>query len=233
MPGSNQRLHQAERSPRGRCRSFLAELLLDKLSWGLLSAVQVQAFAKAATLGGAEHEDLKTLSQLGTSGQWAGNTRRDLLRRVMPTVSLTILTSFDIPIQNKYGELDYAETSVLLPSDVCRDLFHKHRVHFDILTSGLAHFWKQIRPDDPTLFGHPMLQKPRWQERALPLVFHGDGVQFVKGPPFRFFTSPSCWILATPGIHISLHFWCDIFLMEISTVLLNTFAHFGSRNEVF
>ena len=182
MPGSNQRLQQAERSSRGGCRSFLAELLLEQWSWGLLSAVQVQAFAKAATLDGAEHEDLKTLSQLGTRGQWAGHTRRDLLRRVMPTVNLTIPTSFEIPIQDKYGELDYAETSVLLPSDVCRDLFHKHRVHFDILTSGLAHFWKQIRPDDPKLIGHPMLQKPQWQERAIPLAFHGDGVQFVKDP---------------------------------------------------
>ena len=38
----------------------------------------------------------------------------------------------------------------------------------------------QVVDDDPRLVGHPMLSKPDWRNRAVPLVLHGDGVVFNK-----------------------------------------------------
>jgi hypothetical protein len=146
-----------------------------------LSAVQVQTIAAAAAAlqYGANRNELRVLSELGARGQWPGNVRRDLLRSLRLEVSVPQATTFELPIQDKYGELDWAEAPVLLPPELCRVIFHDHREHFNFLTSGLAHFWNQIRADDPKLIGHPMHQKLRWKERAIPLVVHGDSAQFV------------------------------------------------------
>ena len=38
----------------------------------------------------------------------------------------------------------------------------------------------QVRPDDPRLIGHPMLAKPDWKRRAVPLMIWGDGGAFTR-----------------------------------------------------
>ena len=37
-----------------------------------------------------------------------------------------------------------------------------------------------VRDDDPRLVGHPMVQKPNWKKRAVPLCIHGDGARFTQ-----------------------------------------------------
>ena len=45
----------------------------------------------------------------------------------------------------------------------------------------------QVRPDDPRLIGHPMLEKPDWKRRAVPLMVWGDGGAFTHaGNPIMF-----------------------------------------------
>ena len=45
---------------------------------------------------------------------------------------------------------------------------------------GLENFWNQVLPDDPRLIGHPMLQKPDWKQRAIPMILWGDGGAFTR-----------------------------------------------------
>ena len=57
----------------------------------------------------------------------------------------------------------------------------------------------QVRPDDPKLVGHPMLEKENWKSRAVPLMLHGDGVSFTTGGQsllaisFSFLLSSAGW----------------------------------------
>ena len=132
LGGSSQRLRGVE--GRVGARSVLAEVLLEQWSWGTLSAVQVQTIAAAALQDGADRNELRVLSELGARGQWLGNVRRDLLRNFRLEVSVPQATTFELPIQDKYGELDWAEAPVLLPSELCRVIFHDHREHFNFLT---------------------------------------------------------------------------------------------------
>ena len=61
-------------------RSRLAEVLLRMFAWGLLTATVVQWIARAAVDDGLRHPDLERLANIGTNCEFAGNSRRDLLR---------------------------------------------------------------------------------------------------------------------------------------------------------
>lgn len=178
-------------------RSVLADRLLEQWAWGLISTPQVQLLAAGALLDGAVRAELSTLAGLGGGGVWPGNTRRDLVHGFLRGLSMPLPAKVEIPVQDKNGDLDFAEVPVLLPSDVCRFLYHEYRDHFDSLTGGLAQFWDQVRQDDPKLVNHPMLTKHRWRERAIPLVFHGDSVQFVKDPTNSLFVLHFSFLLAS------------------------------------
>ena len=55
-----------------RRRSALARSLLTRYFWGEISAISVQTIAAAAIEDGMEHEEVMTLSVLGTDGAYTG-----------------------------------------------------------------------------------------------------------------------------------------------------------------
>ena len=79
--GARQRAERAQRLQRNVPRSKLAECLLFLFGWGLLSANAAQWIASAALADGLDHGDIKRLAQIGASGTFSGNARRDLLSK--------------------------------------------------------------------------------------------------------------------------------------------------------
>lgn len=67
----------------------LAEWLLERWTWGALSAAMVQEAAYQAYLDGLRHESIIMLASAGTWGAHKGNVQRDLERRVLPNLSCT------------------------------------------------------------------------------------------------------------------------------------------------
>ena len=80
----------------------LANLLLEKWSWGELSARQVQLFAAAAVADGSTHIDLMSLAAIGGQGQISGNARRDLVRK-LPGNQLPNAYEWRLPICRRKG----------------------------------------------------------------------------------------------------------------------------------
>ena len=62
-----------------------------------MSAPSVQWLAAAVVQDGCTHPDLVRLSTVGTSGQWAGNARRDLLRKFATGLDLAAFTILQLP----------------------------------------------------------------------------------------------------------------------------------------
>eukprot|EP00969_Alexandrium_andersonii_P342967 15160224-Alexandrium_andersonii.AAC.1 len=77
--------HEFQRPPRD---SVLAERLITLWGWGHLSASQVQWIASGAVADKVEHPEVVALSKLGTSGEYQGNVRRDLLRTYASSVAM-------------------------------------------------------------------------------------------------------------------------------------------------
>ena len=61
--------------------SPLGNILLEKWSWGAISASLLQQFAAAATSSGCETPDVQRLSALGAHGHLPGNIHKALVRQ--------------------------------------------------------------------------------------------------------------------------------------------------------
>jgi hypothetical protein len=59
----------------------LGNILLEKWSWGAISASLLQQFAAAATSSGCETPDVQRLSALGAHGHLPGNIHKALVRQ--------------------------------------------------------------------------------------------------------------------------------------------------------
>ena len=65
--------------------SALASCLIEKWSWGEISAPLIQRLAAAAVHDGAKKDDLDVLASLGSKGQHPGNCHAELLSRLAAT----------------------------------------------------------------------------------------------------------------------------------------------------
>lgn len=155
-------------------------------SGGLLSPPAVQRLAAAYCRderrnGRAPLPEMERLQQIGTE-----HTRRRVLRAlpVSPTTPpIFKLRVPCLPIKSESVRPTFLGTSMMLPTILLEFLYrHNPRKFANFLGNGLANFWGNVRDDDPKLIGHPMLANPAWRTKAIPLVLHGDGVQFtMKG----------------------------------------------------
>ena len=179
--GAAQRVWEAESHGEDHPDSALVERLLELWAWGILSAPLTQWLAEGTVLDGNSRLDVVALASVGKAGTWAGNTRRDLLHRCLRDMDLPEPVQLRIPYIDKDNALGWAVVPIVMPSQLCRGLYHKYPEHFQsLLGGGLQNFLEQVDPQDPKLLGHPMLAKPNWKQCAIPLVLHGDGVMFVK-----------------------------------------------------
>ena len=68
-----------------------------------------------------------------------------------------------------------------MPPNVLLEVLCRHRPEKfrEFLGDGLESFWNRVRPDDPRLANNPMVGKADWRRRAIPLVLHGNAMQFT------------------------------------------------------
>eukprot|EP00969_Alexandrium_andersonii_P338528 14961263-Alexandrium_andersonii.AAC.1 len=81
--------------------SHLATLLKEHYAWGWMSGPIVQALAQAAVEDGLRQDDIVALGAIGSYGTFAGNTRRDLFRNVLPQVRVPEPLLVEIPFVRK------------------------------------------------------------------------------------------------------------------------------------
>ena len=67
----------------GPPRSAVTDKLSELFSWGWLNGPLVQALAEAVRQDGLSQPDLVASAEIGDSGEYPGNCRRDLLRKLL------------------------------------------------------------------------------------------------------------------------------------------------------
>ena len=175
----------------GRQQSQFASLLLSLAAWGEISWSRTQQLAQAVVddatyFGQGVHPSVAKLGKLGTSGSWMQNVRRGGLRMV-PIKGFSNPFFKKLPFSHTKeleGPVEIKERAfpLLLPSVIFEDLFRHDKSKFQDMIGyegGLRAFWNSLRPDDPRLVNHPMCHQPDWKDKFIPLVLHGDGVQFT------------------------------------------------------
>ena len=96
--------------------SALARILVQKWSWGALSAPELQEIANAAYEDGLQHPEIYKLASLGRWGQYPGNLQRDLLAQMDTKTSLSTYSSVvDLRLEQKTGVWIDTPCTFMLP----------------------------------------------------------------------------------------------------------------------
>lgn len=183
--GQRQRLaafHEAH-VPTASKNSFLADMLLEKWSWGQISPQEVQQFAAMACKDFEQNAaqppcDLQFLASLGTSGVHKNNMHRQLLQwgngkcpHMVQAFHATF--TFKPPYNNQMQ-------SLLLPHELFHHIYWNYKQAWNkiILPSvdSLKEFWKLQK-------NHPAYSTVQglaaFQTKLIPFALHGDGTPVI------------------------------------------------------
>lgn len=154
----------------------------------------------------AIHPMLLAASQIGASGEAPGNCKRDLLRLVAEDNHLpetTMVPSWAKSPDGSHVGRVQVEIPVLPPHLLLPAIAAHHPEVWQRLVDAdrTRRFWENLHPDDPKLREHPMLRKPRWQERAIPLTLHGDSIELTKTKPIVSLTVISLSLMLATEAH--------------------------------
>ena len=101
MRRGGHRQRQAQEQEIDNRPSHLARYLYEKFAFGLISAVAVQTMARLVVRDsdGEVPEELRELAGIGSSGVWASNCYRDLMRILEPrSVLSSALVKCKVPL---------------------------------------------------------------------------------------------------------------------------------------
>jgi hypothetical protein len=149
--------------------------------WGKLPATDVQAFARAATLDGCCHPELKALASLGSFGHNPSHVHQQLVDRFTKASQLPVPVEIAVPAIDSRGDSTVSiegKAGILYPHDWWASLGHHYPKEFDRIfgTGELSAFWAEQDVSNPKLRGHPVLKVLDYDKLFLPFYFHGDGV---------------------------------------------------------
>ena len=163
--------------------SVLAERLLLLVGWGLVSANTAQWLAAGALEDGPVHKDVEAMASWGAEGKYAGNCRRDMMRRFCSRLVVPPPMYVAVPLKTKALAEVAGTQAVLNPLEVMQSIYTNYPGEFKRLfvPTSPRSFWAQVLPDDPrlTLYRDDMDRIPGWRDRAIPFLLHGGGAQFV------------------------------------------------------
>ena len=145
--------------------SKLAEQLLEKWSWGHISAPLVQTLAAAAVEDGLTQTELVRMANIGGGGKYAGNTHRDLMLFLgKPTLEQALS---EVSVRLKVSEEVSADKDLkfLMPHKLFAALYHSMPEAFLKSVLGgsedkAGRFWTQMK-DHPNVKARPAPESKR------------------------------------------------------------------------
>ena len=158
--------------------------LLDKWSWGKLSAPGVQEIAQAAVQSGCATQDIKFMGSIGSNGAHPNNAQRDLMRTYCFELSTPEPFSFKVPLKLRQPDgttaVVMSDFAVACPHDWLAALDRHSRLDSVWGANKIEEFWRSQLPNDPKLFDNPLTSVPNWNRVFLPLLLHGDAAAFTS-----------------------------------------------------
>ena len=170
----------ADESSSSTSTSSLATMLIDKWSWGLISAPLLQHIAKCAVDDGANHPELVALSRIGNYGNYPQNCHADLSRHLAPPKLSSSLTLIDVWMKKGPFCRHQVSHPILLPHEVFAAIFeHYPDVFHNSLCGGTknptAKFWSSM-DGHPQYVDHPVKLRDNHHDKCIPITLHADGV---------------------------------------------------------
>lgn len=189
--GAQQRTrnYEAERFRAENVRSELVDFLIQRFSWGELSATMVQQIAKAASndmenAGKGRIKEWDILGRMGSSGHNKNLIYRDL-RRKLPPAALD-LTQQAVPVKCSPSRgiiqhCAFQRLPLISPSHVFQKIWNLGKFDKCFLQdlSSLERFWNDVG-EHPALLHHPIKKLANYKRRAIPLALHGDGAPVTQ-----------------------------------------------------
>lgn len=162
--------------------SALATFLLRSYLMGSVSLPFVVRCAALAYCEPPGHPDLKTVSELGTTGAYANNYARDLFNRMATFSSEAALMSLRLPAK-VFGTVRWVDMEIIYPHVIFAKLFESYprefaRRMFNNSPGYIKQFW-DAQVEHPSYPNHPMLSHEFGRDRAIPIFTHGDDVGAV------------------------------------------------------
>ena len=165
-------------------QSGLANLLLHLWSSGILSATMVRQVAHLAMEAGASHNDLQKLASAGNWGRQSGNIHRQIMNKLCPHVMLPEPFHIKVECIDPKTSLEKEDwAAVFLPHLQFAHLGEHYPEFFNktfcCAKGSLERFWTGVQKvKDDRLAGHPMCLEKHWKTKVVPLMVHGDGVEY-------------------------------------------------------
>jgi hypothetical protein len=219
MGGIRQRMQAEELVP---AESKLAHYLVTSWAWGEMTPQQVQKIAQLACEDSTEGRrlgrnlaDLEKLAGLGSCGRHSNNCHRDLVRCLPPTRLCPPAVS-EIPLRLKTTTAPRPQ-SIFWPHEVFSSIFHQYpeawKERLCPGSSEISNFWRQME-GTTELASHPVRLRDGYQEKAIPLSIHGDGVPVTgRGKKWCKFADIFSWtsmLASGPTIDIMFFIWMSI-----------------------
>ena len=181
--GPKQQLQQLKEAEGPQAPSSLAAELLEKWSWGSMSAPLVQTLAAAAKKDGLDHPQIHALAGIGASGKFPGNMHRDLLQITgKPTLASSVSeVKVSLCVNEKCEQVPL---TFLLPHKLFAALYHSlpHSFMSSLLggkVENVASFWAAMK-DHPNVLARPELRARPDLHQVIPIGIHGDGVSYMQ-----------------------------------------------------
>lgn len=165
-------------------QSALANKLLHLWSSGKLSASCIREIAHLAIQDGADHPELLQLGKAGNWGESDKNSHRDIMTQFCPDVRLAEPHYIKVPCIDPKTSLEKEDwAAVFLPhlqfahlGEYYPQFFH---ATFALGHGKLEKFWTGVQKlKDDRLEGHPMCLEKHWKSKVIPILVHGDGVEY-------------------------------------------------------
>ena len=118
------------------------------------------------------------LASIGAGGAQKGNMHRDL--SAMVDVQVPAAFQVELPMAGaRLGTWKPMYQDVLLPHELFGYMWQYQPKAFQEYVQGpsgqIQAFWKEMA-GNPQLAGHPIRREPNYQNTAIPIAIHGDGV---------------------------------------------------------
>ena len=190
--GVHQRTQRQERVRGPPCRSVFAARMIEVCSWGGVSFPLLQWLSQGVledlrTAAGERRDDIESdivrLASIGSSGEYANNTRRDMLRALCPHLAFPEPLKIRVPFvkqRGAYNVVSYTDSAVFMPNEQFDAMFHNYRSFFDTFVAiDLPTFWGGVSAGDPVAYNHPVFERHGYATSAVPYMVLGDKVQYT------------------------------------------------------
>ena len=140
--------------------------------------MMASAEADLEELGVEVPDSYSKLASIGARGSYHGNMHRDLVK----LINCKIPTGLEVgmPFRAKHaGTWQEIGQEILLPHELFAHMWKFQRKAFDSFIRGppgsITGFWDAMA-NSPLLHFHPIRHEPDFQDVAIPIALHGDGV---------------------------------------------------------